>query len=167
MRNLAERYIRFVDAINGGAKVFGVLFVLMTFIMTYEVIARFLFNAPTKWAWDINVQILCFIVIMSGGYTLLQKGHVRMDLFYDRWSARRRAWVDLSTSFLPLVFCGLLLVESFDLARESVALREVAEGLLHAPLYPLRVAIVVGVLLLLLQVVRDVLKNLLFITQRD
>jgi TRAP-type mannitol/chloroaromatic compound transport system permease small subunit len=104
---------------------------------------------------------------MSGGYTLLRKGHVRMDLFYARWSPRRRAWVDLLTSFLPLVFCGLLLLESYDLARESVALREVAEGLLHAPLYPLRVAIVLGILLLLLQVVRDVLSNLLLITQKD
>lgn len=167
MRKLAERYICLVDAVNERMKLVGVLFVIMTFIMTYEVVARFVFNAPTKWAWDINIQILCFVAIMSGGYTLLHRGHVRMDLFYGRWSAKRRAGVDLATAFLPMAFCGLLLVESLDLAEESIAVREVADGLLHAPLYPLRVAMVVGVCLLLLQVLRDVLSNLLLITRRD
>ena len=164
MKKLALRYVHLVDTVNEKARFLGVLYVIMTFVMAYEVVARFVFNAPTKWAWDVNIQLLCFTVIMSGGYTLLHKGHVRMDLFYSRWSARKRAWVDLSTSFLPIVFCSLLLMESFDLARESIALREVDEGLLHAPLYPLRVAVVFGIFLFLAQVLAEVLRSLLIIS---
>jgi len=167
MKKAAEAFIRIVDSVNEKARFLGILFVVMTLIMSYEVVARFVFNAPTIWAWDVNTQLLCFIVILSGGYTLAHKGHVRMDMFTSRWSARRRAWVDLATSFLPLIFCGLLLIESYELAAESVALREVGEGLLHAPIYPLRVAVVLGILLFLAQVLADVLRSLLLVTKRN
>ena len=150
---LARGYIRVVDSINARMGYVSYALPLMTLIMTYEVIARFVFNAPTIWAWDINEQLLAFIAVTTGGYVLFHKGHTRMDMFSSRWSVRRHAYVHTFTYLLGITFLCALLVKSFDLAVESIAGREYSLGLLGAPLYPLRVVIVLGIILFLAQVV--------------
>ncbi|MBA7668918.1 hypothetical protein ES703_77038 [subsurface metagenome] len=159
MRKLAEWFLHSVDAINKRVRFIAYVFVIMTFVMMYEVIARFVFNAPTKWAWGLNEQLLCFSVMMAGGYILLNKAHVNMDFFYARWSTRRKAWVDLLTSFFPLLFCSVLLMQSFRLAQRAIVMSEYTIGYFEVPVYPIRVVTVVGVSLLLIQVLAEAIRN--------
>ena len=163
MKKLAERYIRIVDVLNEQMKYVGLLYVPMTLIMIWEVISRFVFNKPTKWAWDINVQIQVLTAVMAGGYCLLHKGHVRMDIFYGYFSPRKKAWTDIATSFLHFLFLGVITYQLFDIAWEAVLKREVHEGFLHAPLYPLRVLMAIGAALFLLQIVAELLRNILLL----
>jgi TRAP-type mannitol/chloroaromatic compound transport system permease small subunit len=168
MKRMAEEFIRIVDAINGSMKVLGLAFGIMTFSMCYEIVARFVFNAPTKWAWEINGQILCFAVTMAGGYTLLQKGHVKTDILYARWSAKTQAKVDLFfTTFLGLLFLGNYLVWSFKMAISSVVTGEHSIGLLRAPLYPIKIAIVVATFLFLLQIFAEAMRSYFIIIRND
>jgi TRAP-type mannitol/chloroaromatic compound transport system permease small subunit len=132
--------------------------------MLYEVIARYAFNSPTTWAWAVNSQLLCFLAVMAGGYVLYHQAHIRSDLLYARWSTKKKALVDLLTSFLPLLFCGAAVMASVKLAGKSVVLKEHASTFLGQPLYPLRIVIAIGAFLFLLQVIAEVIRNVLIVT---
>ena len=164
IRKFAQGFVRVVDSINSHLGFISYALPLMTFIMTYEVIARFVFNAPTIWAWDVNTQLLAFIAVLSGGYVLFHNGHTRMDLFSSRWSARGRAYMNTFTYLLGLLFLVALLVKSFGLAEHSLLTREYGLGLLKAPLYPLRIIIVLGIALFIIQLLAEMIRNLLLLT---
>lgn len=166
MRKLAEAYVRIVSALQERVRFISLGLVIMSFIMLYEVIARFIFNAPTRWAWEMNQQLLCFMMVMAGGYVLLHKGHVKTDIFYARWSTKGKAWLDLVSSFLPLLFCGVLLIGLFSMAQESVVMREHSIGLWQAPLYPIKALMVLAVFLFLIQILAEAIRNLLVITNK-
>lgn len=157
-------YIRFADGLNRRLGVIAWAVFILMFIMLYEVIARYVFNSPTKWAWDVNGQLLCFYTVMVGGYVLYQRGHIRSDLFYARWSAKKRALVESYSSFLPLLFFGAGVSSSLTAAVRSVLLTEHATTILGPPLYPLRIVIAIGMFLFLLQVIAEVMRNLLIVT---
>jgi TRAP-type mannitol/chloroaromatic compound transport system permease small subunit len=88
-----------------GKTVSWLIFPLM-FTITYEVILRYGFNAPTVWAFDTGYMLGGAMVALGMGYVLKQKGHVRVDILYDRFSARTRLIVDFVLTlilFFPMV----------------------------------------------------------------
>ncbi len=99
---------------------------LLMVIVTIAIVAlRYLFN--TGWiAMQESVTYLHATVFMLGiAYTLRHDGHVRVDIFYRKMSARRRAWVDLlGTVLLLLPTCVFILWVSWDYVAASWALRE-------------------------------------------
>ena len=75
--------------------------------LTYEVVARYLFNAPTTWAYDLTFMLYGSFFMLGAAFALQRKGHVRTDMYYDRWPPRRQALVDLVcylVVFLPFVY---------------------------------------------------------------
>ena len=168
MRKSLLRFANFVDRLNEPLWYFGYAIVIMTFIVVFEIVARDVFKAPTVWAWGVNRQLLCFMAIIGGGYTLLHRHHVSMDMLYHRWSGRTRAMVELFTAFLPLIWCGALVWIGGELAWRAIIRHEAFPAhLFHVPYSPLKLAFVIGIFLLLLQVVAQFIRNLLtIITQR-
>ena len=67
---------------------------------------RSFFSRPTNWAWEFNGMILAACIALGGGYTWLNKGHVRMDVFYEKFPPRAKAVVDLVLSVLFFCLCG-------------------------------------------------------------
>ncbi|HRD85200.1 MAG TPA: TRAP transporter small permease subunit [Rubrivivax sp.] len=68
----------------------------MVLSLVYEVVARYLFNAPTLWAYDMTFMLYGSFFMLGSAYTLQRKGHVRTDSFYAAWTPRRQAAVDLA-----------------------------------------------------------------------
>ena len=78
----------------------------LVFSLCYEVIARYLFNAPTLWAYDMTFMLYGSFFMLGAAFTLQRKGHVRTDSFYANWSPKRQAWTDLACyclMFFPFV----------------------------------------------------------------
>ena len=78
----------------------------MVFSLCYEVIARYVFNAPTLWAYDMTFMLYGSFFMLGAAFTLQRKGHVRTDSFYANWSPKRQAWTDLACyglMFFPFV----------------------------------------------------------------
>ncbi len=72
------------------------LIVPMVGSLVYEVTARYLFNAPTVWAYDMTFMLYGTFFMLGSAWTLQRGGHIRTDTFYAGWSPRTRAWVDLA-----------------------------------------------------------------------
>ena len=82
------------------------LIIPMVLALTYEVVARYLFNAPTLWAYDVTFMLYGSFFMLGAAYTLQRKGHIRTDSLYSKWSVRQQAWTDVVcylVMFLPFV----------------------------------------------------------------
>ena len=163
-----ERFADRIDTINEWAGKISAWFIVpLTLIVTLDVTLRYVFNRPTIWAWDINVQFLAVLVIMGGGYVLLKGGHIGVDVLVAGLSQRKRAMVDVALFPLLAFALGALLWETIGEAWSSIKIQELYSGVFNPPVYPLRVVIVVGVLLLLLQGISQLVKNILILTQKQ
>jgi TRAP-type C4-dicarboxylate transport system permease small subunit len=84
------------------------LFVL-TLITSYEVLMRYVFNSPTTWVHQQGASLVVAIGMLGAAYTLLHERHVRADMVLLRLPRRMRAWLNLFTYAVALVFFFALL----------------------------------------------------------
>ena len=103
-----DRLLLVVDEISTWVgKTFAWCILILTFSTSYEVFMRYLFRAPTEWAFDASYMLYGTLLMMAGAYTLSRNGHVRGDFIYRAWSPRRQAKWDLALYFL-FFFPGML-----------------------------------------------------------
>jgi len=146
-----ERFFGVIDLINGWTgRIVGNLLILMMFFMTFEVIMRYIFNSPTLWVNEMNQYLSVILVALGGGYVLLNRGHVNVDVFYGRFGERTRAILDLLTSPVFFLFIIVLIWQTLDEAIGSWQFREHSAAA-EIPTYPVRLIMVVGAGLILLQ----------------
>jgi TRAP-type mannitol/chloroaromatic compound transport system permease small subunit len=130
--------------------------------VAYEVVARYLFNAPTEWAFDMTYMFYGTIFMLGASYTLLHKGHIRTDVFYGNWPARKQGKID-ALMYIFLFFPGMIfyLVAGIDYAHHSWITFEKAGNSPWLPIiYPFKTVIPLTALLLLIQGVSELMKSL-------
>ncbi len=79
------------------------LIVLLTGVMLYEVLLRYVFEAPTLWANEMSLWLAGFVFLCSGLYAMQQRSHIRIVLLYDavpRWV--QRVFDTISTTLIVL-----------------------------------------------------------------
>jgi TRAP-type mannitol/chloroaromatic compound transport system permease small subunit len=161
-------FIRFANRLSAWfGKTFGWLIILMTFGMSYEVMVRYVFNAPTPWALDMSFIMYGTMFMMGGAYTLSRGGHVRGDFVYRLWSDRTQAAMDLILYFL-FFFPGVLALvfTGFKYAGRSWSYTEVSvNSPAGIPIYQFKSVIAVAGLLLLIQGIAEVFRCILCIRQ--
>ena len=155
---MLNRIAGYLTAINEFAgKLIGWMIVPLAIIAVMEVVLRYAFNMPTIWAWDVNVMIVGVFVAIGAGYCLLHGGFITMDVLVVRLSPRTRALVELIVAPIVL-FAGVVLVwQCWETALRSLAIKEKLFGIWSPPLYPLKIIIAVGLILLLLQIVANLI----------
>jgi len=149
-----------VDYINQNlSNIASLLFVPMTLIAVFEVIMRYVFNRPTIWAWDVNVQIFAVIVVFGAGNTLLQKGHVVMDIFILHLSEKKRLIINMAVYIIFIGAMALVVWQCGIFAQRSIQIGERTSTLLSPPIYPLKTGIFIGVALFWLQAISLFVKD--------
>ena len=82
-KGLLERACDLVDRINEWAGLFwGFTIVLVTAAVLYEVVARTVFGTPTQWGNEATIYLSAMAYLLAGGYALLHRRHVRIDVLY-------------------------------------------------------------------------------------
>ncbi len=133
----------------------------LVFGLTYEVISRYLFKSPTIWAYDLSYMLYGTLFMLGAAYTLFKKGHIRTDIFYDRWHPKKQGWVD-ALLYLLFFFPGMIFFfwAGLDEALHSWSLLEKSEvGAWRPPIYPFKTVIPLTALLLMVQGVSEFLKS--------
>lgn len=130
---------------------FSLLILAMMIVTTYEVIARYIFNSPTIWAWPINKQLFGIFVLFAGVYTLLQGAHLRVDVIYNRFSPRMKFYAGLIGIASFLIFMGVLVWQGGWMALNSIMSGEYTQGAFKIPLYIFKTFIPVVSILFLLE----------------
>jgi len=144
--------LHFIDSLNDWlGKIFSFIIVVMISIMMYEVIIRYVFNNPTKWASEITGYIFGAHFMLGGAFVLLYQAHINMDALYSRFSLRGKAILDVVTFPLFLFLAMVLVWNGWEFFTHSLGLREHSVTMAEIPYYPFKLMIPLGGFLLLLQ----------------
>ena len=81
----------------------------MVLSLVWEVTARYVFDAPTTWAYDMTFMLYGTFFMVGSAWTLQRGGHIRTDTYYARWTPRTRARVDVAC-YLVLFFPALAIL---------------------------------------------------------
>ena len=132
---VSERCSEWLYAIG----VFGALPALLG-LVSVDVALRYFFNAPLQWSRDAN-GLLLLVTLYSALPAAWDRGHhIRMEIFYTRFSPRWRLAADVLSALSGIVLFGLMTVQAFAFARYMAATDETGEDL-TAPLWPFMVFI--------------------------
>lgn len=138
------------------------LIVPMVLSLCYEVVARYVFNAPTQWAYDMTFMLYGSFFMLGAAFTLQRKGHVRTDSLYAGWSPRRQALVDLGGHLLMLLpFAGVFVFVGWGYFVKAYTTNETFVSSSWQPItWPFKLAMPLAGVLLLLQGFSECLKCL-------
>lgn len=122
MRFLVEK----IDQLNEWlGKLSSWLLVPLVMVVCFDVVARKLFNFSRIWLMDLEWHLFAMLFLLAAGYTLKHNRHVRVDLFYDKFTAEDQGLVDMIGSLIFLLPWGLVVfIYSFDYAMQSFAMKE-------------------------------------------
>lgn len=139
------------------------LVLILALLNFYEVFMRYAFNRPSIWAYDLSYMIGGTFFTLGMGYTLLKKKHVRVDVFYNNFKKRKKAITDICLTvlvFFPTF--TLLLIKLIPWVQTSWERKEKATGSYWLPpIYPFKTIMLVAVILLILQVISEFIKDCL------
>lgn len=157
-----QTVLRWVDTISEWTGKIARWFIIpIVFIIVTEVVLRYVFNRPTLWAWDINIQLQAALVSLGLGYALLHKSHVSVDIIVTRLSPRRNAIIETITGPVLIATVGLLLWRMAPYVLNSIRIRELHGSIWMPPIYPVKVVILTGICLLLLQGIANWIRSLM------
>ena len=153
-----DKLVRTLIKISGW--VAGVFILLTSFIVTYEVLMRGFFNAPTEWSIEISVYLIMASGFLGLAPALTGNNHISVDLITSKLSPKRNKVLHTFTSVIGLIFCLILTISSADMVFVSYEINSLSTSTLRIPLFIPQSAIPVGSALIVLEFVRQLLGNL-------
>jgi len=160
-------YVRWVEAFNRGVGRIAMwgLFALMG-VLLWGSVARAVW-VPQIWT-DEMAQFLMVGYFMLGGAWALQMGSaVRMDLLYSTWSDRKKAFVDSITVLALLFYLGVLLWGGVESTQYALEYGERRRGLWRPYMAPVKMVMVLGILMMLLQCTAFLIRDICKLRGRD
>ncbi len=125
------------------------IFFICMLIIAYEVVMRYVLNAPTVWAHDLITALCAVGFLISGVYTLYRRAHIRISIIYEKLPRRVQRWLDVFNGVITLTFLGLLGYQSTFSAAKSIRIMETAGTASQLPLPPIiKTAMVVACVLM-------------------
>ena len=154
-------FVRSVDATN---KVVGTLTMYLVFVMIglllFEPISRTIFDKPLIWSMEMSQFTMAAYWLLGGGYSMILKGHVRMDLLYGRWSEKKKGRVDTVTTLFLIFYIVFLLVGAYSSIEYAVMYTQRNRTAWAPYMSPIKIIMGIGVLLMLLQAIATFFKDL-------
>ena len=160
-RSAAERFCSAIDRANEWMGiVWGYSILLVTLAVIYEVVARTVFGNPTTWSNETVIYVSAVAYLLAGAYAHLHQRHVRIDLIYERLSPKLRVRFDIVTFVFFLIYVGALVWVGGHMAWDSINQGETTGTPWNPLIWPVKLAIPIAGLLLLLQGIANLLREI-------
>lgn len=161
MPKAVKAFVRAVEKMNKIVGTFSMYLVFaMMGILLYEPVARNLFDVSSIWAVEMAQFTMAAYYLLGGGYSMILKGHVRMDLLYGRWSDKKRAMVDAITCIFLIFYLVFLLIGAYSSIEYAVMYGQRNRSAWAPYMAPIKIIMGAGVLLMLLQAMATFFKDL-------
>ena len=133
----ADRIDRWSERASYGLFRFGIYVTMPALVglVTLDVALRYVFNAPLQWGRDVNGLLLLMTIFCALPHAWDRGYHIRMEVFYARFSPARRRWVDVLASVSGIIFFGLMAVQGARFVPFMIGIGETGEDL-DFPLWP-------------------------------
>ena len=139
--------------------------VISVFAYYYEVVARFVFNSPTNWVHESMFLMYGMQYMLSGAFAYREDQHVRVDVFYAKFSPRGKAIADIVTSVFFFIFVGTMFVTGARFALDAINVGEHSFTEWGVQYWPVKLMIPIGAALLLLQGFAKLVKDIVFVVR--
>jgi TRAP-type mannitol/chloroaromatic compound transport system permease small subunit len=190
MPRIVRWFVRGVDAMNHfiGRIAMYLIFALIGVLM-WSSVSKVAFE-PTLWTLEMAQFVMVAYYVIGGPYAIQMGSNVRMDLFYGSWSVRQKAWMDAFTVLFLMFYLGVLLygaigstayslghfegepfsffwdlfrtflTEGAAAAKEKMGFIERSPTAWRPYIWPVKLIMIVGVTLMLLQVTAEFFRDI-------
>ena len=120
-----------------------------------DVAGRILFNAPIQGRIEFTGLIMAFVIYLGVPYAQAQRSHVRVTFIFDRMSPKAQRILEACIYLVAIAILGFTIYATGSEAIRSVKVGEYLYGSTRFPIYPSRILVAIGMVLLSLQFVVD------------
>lgn len=161
--------VRIIEAYN---RFFGYvgswILVILIVTMVYEVIARYFFDAPTKWAFEMGYMLMGASFMFGIALCMQMRRHIRVDFIYDHVSPRWQAVIDLIGYLFLIPMLLWLTAGLWEYFHAAYKVDETSgESAWNPIIWPFKFTFVIGFVLLFLQTLLETIKSVLVLAGRD
>ncbi len=160
MSNFIAAYVKYVDYVStkiGRLVMYGIFLMIGTLLL--GAVTRNIINLPLSWTVELAQFTMTAYYIVGGAYSVQLNDHVRMDLFYDRLSEKTKARLDSFTSAFMVFYLVCLLIGSISSTMYAIEYGQRKFSQWNPSLIPIKVIMVAGIFLMLLQAVSTLFKD--------
>jgi len=163
---MTEAMVRFVKAVDKfnyrvGRFAMYLIFLLMG-VLLWSSFSK-LAGSPSLWTLELAQFVMVAYYLLGGAYSVQLGDHVRMDLLYGSWRPRLKAAVDLFSILLVIFYLVVLLYGGVSSSIYAIEFSERAHSVWRPYMWPIKVIAAFGVLLMLIQIVAEFFRDLLFL----
>jgi TRAP-type mannitol/chloroaromatic compound transport system permease small subunit len=155
------RFCSGVDRLNEAVGwLLGPFIIFIAAAICYEVVSRGVLNLGTVWVAETAVYGSSAVYLLAGGYALLHRRHVRIDLLLGALSPRLTQWLELAMFPFLVLYAGSLLLVGWQLGWTSFEQSEGTGTPWNPAIWPIKLCIPLAGLLLLLQAFSNLFRDL-------
>lgn len=144
-------------------KIVSFLIPIIVLVMMYEVVGRYVFNAPTVWSFESSIFLFGTAIIIGGAYTLRHGAHVNVDIAFTRFSPRGKATLNVITALIFFAFVGTMAWLAVGFSWKSITYLEQSDSLWSPPIYPFKMMLPIGAFLITLQGLAKFIRDLVIV----
>jgi TRAP-type mannitol/chloroaromatic compound transport system permease small subunit len=147
-----------VNRFFGRIMMYG-LFVMVA-ILLWSSLSKAIFIVPASWTLETAQFALVAYYLVGGAYSIQLGSNIRMDLFYSKWSVRKKACFDSITIFLLIFYLIVLLYGGIESTAYAFEYQERSPTLWRPFLWPIKIVMCFGIFLMLLQAISELFKDI-------
>ena len=133
------------------ATIIGLLIIAIVLMIVADAAGRFFLNKPLPGSVEMSRIALAWILFLSLAYGQIQGVHVRVEVFYTRYSPRLRRTVGMLSALISMFFFGLLTYAGWNMFQASYDVSETIPAPIWLPFWLPKLAMPIGFALLVLQ----------------
>jgi len=133
---------------------------VLAFIVVYEVVARYIFDAPTIWAYDLSLFLFGYIAALGGAYAQQKRAHINVDILYLTVSPKVKNIFNVISFSLGIFFLIIIFYVSIGKFQEALEFDFRRQSEWAPPMWHFWVMLCIASGLFIMQLVRDILTEL-------
>ncbi len=130
-----EKLIKYSGYLSSG------LFILIGFIVSFEVISRYIFNAPTIWVNEISRFLQIWATYLALTYSFHKNDFIRITVIYDRLVESGKRILDFISILVILFFSSFVVYYGWLIAYDSLKVGRTSSTILDVPSFLTELAI--------------------------
>jgi TRAP-type mannitol/chloroaromatic compound transport system permease small subunit len=133
---------------------------LIAFVVFYEVVARYIFNAPTIWAYDVSLFLFGYIAALGGAYAQQKRAHINVDIFYLTVDSKVKNIFNIISFSLGIFFLIIVFYLCLTKFNEALAFNYRRQSEWAPPMWHFWLMLCIASTLFTMQLIRDIIMEI-------
>jgi len=142
MLSFFEKFLKVIT--EGTVSIAAIVALLVALVGTIDILTTRVFAQAIPGAFELSEAGLVLMVFLGLAVVTREEGHIKVDIIVNRMNKRLQLICSIFALGLTACFLGLMTWQMWSLAMKSWKINEMATGLLPFPIYPVKIAALLG-----------------------